>query len=80
MKLDIHPKIIESTKVEQVAPQKLEYKLVGSYFRTKGLSLYCYNQLEDTISLVVETYLFIIPCLLFSYLFYLLHYHLYSLL
>ena len=55
MKLDVPPKIIESTKVEQVAPQKLEYKLVGSYFRTKGLSLYCYNQLEDTVSLVVET-------------------------
>lgn len=41
--------------IEQVTPQKQEYKLVGSYLRTKGLGLYCYNQFEDTVSLVTET-------------------------
>ena len=47
--------VLSNDSIEQVTPEKQEYKLIGSYFRTKGLSLYCYNQFEDTVTLVIET-------------------------
>lgn len=46
---------LNQNQIEQVAPEKLEYKLIETYIRTSGLGLYCYNQFDDTISLVTET-------------------------
>jgi len=46
---------LNEQSIEQVSPEKQEYKLIGSYLRTKGLGLYCYNQFDNTVSLVIET-------------------------
>ena len=40
-KLDF--KIAPKNEIEQVQKQKQEFKLLGTYFRTAGLNLYCYN-------------------------------------
>ena len=36
-------KIAPKNEIEQVQKQKQEFKLLGTYFRTAGLNLYCYN-------------------------------------
>ena len=36
-------KIAHKNEIEQVQQQKQEFRLLGTYFRTSGLSLYCYN-------------------------------------
>lgn len=38
--------------VERLQDERTEYKILGSYFRTPGLSLYCYNPHKDEIELV----------------------------
>ena len=38
---------LSKPQVEQVQKEKHEYKLVGSYLRTKGLTLYSYNSLKN---------------------------------
>ena len=40
-KLDF--KIAPKNEIEQVQQQKQEFRLLGTYFRTSGLNLYCYN-------------------------------------
>ena len=40
-KLDL--KIAPKNEIEQVQQQKQEFRLLGTYFRTSGLNLYCYN-------------------------------------
>ena len=35
--------IAQKNQIEQVQKQKQEFKLLGTYFRTAGLNLYCYN-------------------------------------
>ena len=40
-KLDL--KIAHKNEIEQVQQQKQEFRLLGTYFRTSGLNLYCYN-------------------------------------
>ena len=36
-------KIAPKNEIEQVQQQKQEFRLLGTYFRTSGLNLYCYN-------------------------------------
>ena len=36
-------KIAQKNEIEQVQQQKQEFRLLGTYFRTSGLNLYCYN-------------------------------------
>jgi len=38
--------------VEMVEQQKQEFKLLGTYLRTKGMNLYCYNPHKDSVELV----------------------------
>ena len=40
-KLDLN--IAHKNEIEQVQQQKQEFRLLGTYFRTSGLNLYCYN-------------------------------------
>lgn len=35
--------------IEQVQQEKQEFKLIGTYFRTAGLNLYCYNPHKDKV-------------------------------
>jgi hypothetical protein len=49
--MDIIPKTtrdnITRNEVEIVQQEQQEYFLLGSFFRTRGLRLFCYNQPED---------------------------------
>ena len=40
------------TDIEMVEQQKQEFKLLGTYLRTNGMNLYCYNPHKDSIELV----------------------------
>ena len=42
-------KIKTSTSIEQVQQEKQEFKLLGTYLRTVGLNLYCYNPHKDIV-------------------------------
>ena len=35
--------------IEQVQQEKQEFKLLGTYYRTAGLNLYCYNPHKDKV-------------------------------
>ena len=48
------PTDLNNQGIEQITPQKQEYKLLETYIRRSGLGLFCYNQFEDTITLVIE--------------------------
>jgi hypothetical protein len=41
--------IAQRNEIEQVQQQKQEFKLLGTYLRTVGLNLYCYNPHLDKI-------------------------------
>ena len=38
--------VITKNKIEQIQKKKIEYKLLGTFMRTKGLRLYSYNILS----------------------------------
>lgn len=38
---------LSKPQIEQVQKEKHEYKLVGTFLRTKGLNLYAYNSIKD---------------------------------
>jgi hypothetical protein len=40
---------INKAAIEAVENEQEEYKLVGTYIRTKGLKLYAYNPTDDTV-------------------------------
>jgi len=44
--------IIKQNEIEQVQQAKQEFKLLGTYLRTAGLNLYCYNPHKDTVEQV----------------------------
>jgi len=44
--------IIGKNETEQVQQAKQEFKLLGTYLRTPGLSLYCYNPQSDLVQMV----------------------------
>ena len=41
--------IAKQNEIEQVQQEKQEFKLLGTYLRTTGLNLYCYNPHKDTV-------------------------------
>jgi len=40
---------VRQNEIEQVQQEKQEFKLLGTYFRTVGLNLYCYNPHKDIV-------------------------------
>ena len=44
--------LLGKNQIEQVQQQKQEFKLLGTYLRTAGLNLYCYNPHKNTVELV----------------------------
>lgn len=42
-------KIARQNEIEQVQQEKQEFKLLGTYYRTPGLNLYCYNPHKNTV-------------------------------
>jgi hypothetical protein len=49
--------------IEQVQQEKQEFKLIGTYYRTAGLNLYCYNPHNDKVE-EVETKVTSSTCIL----------------
>lgn len=47
--------VLDKPEIEQVQQEKQEYKLLGSYHRTAGLRLFCYNPHNDSVEMVDET-------------------------
>jgi len=41
--------IARQNDIEQVQQEKQEFKLLGTYYRTAGLNLYCYNPHKDKV-------------------------------
>ena len=41
--------IVRQNEIEQVQQEKQEFKLLGTYLRTIGLNLYCYNPHKDIV-------------------------------
>lgn len=41
--------IVKKNDIEQVQQEKQEFKLLGTYLRTVGLNLYCYNPHKDIV-------------------------------
>jgi hypothetical protein len=58
MKLDIFSQDNSFTKAqqEQVEQEKIEHKLIGTFNRTKGLRLFSYNILKETLFEVEEIF------------------------
>lgn len=44
--------IARQNDIEQVQQEKQEFKLLGTYYRTAGLNLYCYNPKKQSVELV----------------------------
>ena len=40
---------VRQNEIEQVQQEKQEFKLIGTYLRTAGLNLYCYNPHKDIV-------------------------------
>lgn len=50
MQLDFTPanrSDVKKSEIEQVQQEKQEYKLIGSFLRTRGLTLFGYNHIDD---------------------------------
>jgi len=45
--------IINQNDIEQVQQQKQEFKLLGTYLKTAGLNLYCYNPHSNKVEEVI---------------------------
>jgi hypothetical protein len=43
---------ISKPEIEQVEQEKMEYHMLGTFLRTRGLQLFCYNPMEDKVELV----------------------------
>jgi len=52
----LKPESTSKPEVEQVQKEKMEYHLLGTYLRTRGLTLYSYNPMKDEIEPVVISY------------------------
>lgn len=49
MLLDEKKDYLKKDQIEHVEDQKQEYKLIGSFFRSKGLKLYSFNPFDETL-------------------------------
>ena len=52
----LKPESTSKPEVEQVQKEKMEYHLLGTYLRTRGLTLYSYNPMKNEIEPVVISY------------------------
>jgi|SRR5690554_110611 len=50
------PESTSKPEIEQVQKEKMEYHLLGTYLRTRGLTLYSYNPMKDEIDPVIVSY------------------------
>lgn len=47
---------ISKPEIEQVEQEKMEYHLLGTFLRTRGLQLFCYNSTENKVERVDISY------------------------
>lgn len=56
MNLDVKQKDqVKGFEIEKVENEKQEYKIVGSFLRTKGLKLFSYNHFKSELSIIEES-------------------------
>ena len=54
--IDSHPSDVKKTEIEQVQQQKMEYHILGTYLRTKGLKLFQYSPITEKVEEVEISY------------------------